>query len=95
MKNCLPFLDPPDASEGVKTFFEGVSLFSNQTPVFLFKYHRLGKSVHYAGLVYFPTSSWRTFFFSACIFVQMYFPTTLFIIIMIYKAATATTTISV
>ena len=52
MKNSLPFLDPQDASEGVKTFFEGVNLFSNQTPVFLFKYHRLGKSVHYERLVY-------------------------------------------
>ena len=40
MKNSLPFLDPQDASKGVKTFSEGVSLFSNQTPVFLFKCHR-------------------------------------------------------
>ena len=31
MKNSLPFLDPQDASKGVKTFSEGVSLFSNQT----------------------------------------------------------------
>ncbi len=69
-KNSLPFLDPQDASEGVKTFSEGVSLFSNQTPVFLFKCHHLGKSVHYAGwtsCIYFPASSWRTLFFSVCI----------------------------
>ncbi len=52
MKNSLPFLDPQDAPEGVKTFSEGVRLFSNLTPLFLFKCHRLkDKSVHYAGLV--------------------------------------------
>ncbi len=95
MKNSLPFLDPQDAFEGVKAFSEGVSLFSNQNPVFMFKCHRhrLGKSVHYAGLVvYFPASSWRTLFFSVCIFVQCTFlPLSLYMI----KAATATTTISV
>ena len=47
MKNSLPLLDPQDASEGVRTFSEGVSLFANQAPVFLFKCHGLGKSVHY------------------------------------------------
>ncbi len=36
MTNSLPFIDPQDASEGVKTFSEGVNLFSNQNPVFNF-----------------------------------------------------------
>ena len=71
MKNSLSFRDPQDVFEGVKAFSEEVRLFTNPTPVFLFKCHRhrLGKSVHYAGLVvYFPASSWRTLLFSVCIF---------------------------
>ncbi len=35
MKNSLPSLDPQDESEGVKTFSERVSLFSNQTYKFI------------------------------------------------------------
>ena len=80
MKNSLPFLDPQDASEGVKTFSEGVSLFSNQTPVFLFKCHRLGTFVHYAGLVVgLYISPHQVGIPCSFQFVQMYFPSTLFI----------------
>ena len=72
MENSLPFLDPKDASEGVKTFSEGVRLFSNQTPVFLFKCHHL--KAYYAGQVGVSCS-----FQFVHLNKLMYFPSTLFI----------------
>ncbi len=92
MKNSVPFLDPQDASEGVKTFSEGVSFFLIKLQYFCLNVTVSGSLFimpHLLYIIYFRESSWRTLFFLVCIFLQMYFPSTLFIL----EVATATATI--
>ena len=80
MKNSSPFLDPRDASEGVKTFFsEGVSLFSNQTPPFIFQCHSLKVcSLCRTCCIYFPASSWLPCSFQfVCVYKRTFLPLSL------------------